>query len=316
MATIVITEFMDEAAVAALAQRFETHYDQGLADRQSEIPALLAYASALIVRNRTHVTADLLEAAPALKCIGRLGVGLDNIDLQACRARDVTVYPATGANNLSVAEYVIANAMTLLRGAYQSREAMLRGDWPRQALIGREFAGRVMGLVGFGAIAREVAVRANMLGMQVVAYDPYCDGGDPGWQLARNVSLDGVLETADVVSLHVPLTETTKHLINEAALAKMRSDAIIINTSRGGIIDEDALAAALADRRLGGAALDVFETEPLTAKAAEKFAASDNLILTPHIAGVTHESNVRVSAVTARAVLAHLDALDERAASA
>ncbi len=313
MAKIVISEFMDDDAVTAMSQRHDTYYDQGLADRQDEIAPLIADAAALIVRNRTKVTAELLDAAPGLKCVGRLGVGLDNIDLEACRARGVTVYPATGANNLCVAEYVIANAMTLLRGAYQSQDAMLCGEWPRQSLIGNEMAGRVMGLVGFGGIAREVAVRASVLGMQVVAYDPYCLADDPGWQIARNVSLDGVLEYADVVSLHVPLTDDTRHMIDESALAKMKSGSIIINSSRGGIIDEEALASALSDRRLAGAALDVFETEPLTAEAAMKFSGLNNIVLTPHIAGVTHESNVRVSAVTAQTVLAHLEDNGEQA---
>lgn len=316
MAKIVITEFMDEDAVAVMAQRHETHYDQGLADRQDGIAPLIADAVALIVRNRTQVTTDLLDAAPGLKCIGRLGVGLDNIDLEVCRERGVTVYPAIGANNLCVAEYVIANAMALLRGAYQSRDAMVQGAWPRQSLIGHEIAGRVMGLVGFGGIAREVAVRASVLGMQVVAHDPYCLADDPGWQIARNVSLDGVLEYADVVSLHVPLTDDTRHMIDAAALAKMKSGSIIINTSRGGTIDEEALASALSDGRLAGAALDVFETEPLTAEAAMKFTGLDNIVLTPHIAGVTHESNVRVSAVTAQNVLAHLEDHADQAAQA
>lgn len=181
MAEIVITEFMDQSAVDQLSARFNTHYDPTLADHQVDIAAKLDSASALIVRNRTQVTQDLLAKAPALKCLGRLGVGLDNIDMDACKAAGVAVYPATGANNLSVAEYVINNAMLLLRGAYQSTDAMLRGEWPRQALIGRELSGRVMGLVGFGAIAREVAERARMLGMDIVAYDPYCPADDePG----------------------------------------------------------------------------------------------------------------------------------------
>ena len=306
MPKIVVTEFMDDVAVAAMSSQHDTHYDQDLADRQEEIIPLLADAAALVVRNRTKVTAELLDAAPGLACVGRLGVGLDNIDVDACRSRGVTVYPATGANNLSVAEYVITNALGLLRGAYQSRDAMLAGEWPRQALIGRELAGRVMGLVGFGGIAREVGIRAHMLGMEIVAHDPYCPADDPGWQLARNLSLDGVLETADVVSLHVPLTQSTRHILDADALAKMKPGAIVINTSRGGIVDDKALAVALSEGRLGGAALDVFETEPLTAEAAEKFKGLDNLVLTPHIAGVTEESNVRVSAVTAQAVLAHL----------
>lgn len=306
MSAVVITEFMDEPAVATLAARLPTHYDPGLADTQDQIPDLLADATALIVRNRTQVTAALLEAAPKLKCVGRLGVGLDNIDLDACKSRDVAVFPATGANNLSVAEYVISTAMLLLRGAYQSTSAMIEGQWPRQALIGRELSGHVMGLVGYGAIAREVAMRAQMLGMEVVAYDPYCPANDPAWQMARNVSLEGVLDLADVVSLHTPLNEGTRHLINAQTLARLKKTAIVINAARGGVIDEAALSAALRAGDLAGAALDVFETEPLSATAAQKFDGLPNLVLTPHIAGVTEESNVRVSALIAETVLSHL----------
>lgn len=306
VSAVVITEFMDEPAVAALSARLATHYDPGLADAQDTIPALLGNAAALIVRNRTQVTAELLDTAPALKCIGRLGVGLDNIDLQACKDRQVAVFPATGANNLSVAEYVITNALALLRGSYQSTDAMIKGQWPRQSLIGRELAGGVMGLIGFGAIAREVASRARMLGMQIIAYDPFCPTDDPAWQTTRNASLEEVLGQADVVSLHTPLNETTRHLINSETLAKLKNGAIIINAARGGVIDEDALAAALRSGSLAGAALDVFETEPLTAVAAEKFRGLPNLVLTPHIAGVTVESNVRVSALIAQTVLSHL----------
>ncbi|WP_419906780.1 hydroxyacid dehydrogenase [Hoeflea sp.] len=306
MAKIVITEFMDDAAVAALAQQHEAHYDQGLADRQDDIAALAGDAAAIIVRNRTQVNEALLDAAPGLKCVGRLGVGLDNIDTDACKARNIAVFPATGANNASVAEYVIANAMLLLRGAYQSTNAMLQGEWPRQALMGRELAGHTMGLVGFGAIAREVAVRASVLGMDIIAHDPYVMADDPGWQIARNVSLDGLLELADVVSLHTPLNDKTRHMINAEALSRMKRDAVIINAARGGVIDEEALGAALAKGSLGGAALDVFETEPLTAEAGMKFSGLKNLVLTPHIAGVTVESNIRVSALTVQNVLNHL----------
>jgi (S)-sulfolactate dehydrogenase len=217
------------------------------------------------------------------------------------------VFPATGANDLSVAEYVIANAMLLLRGAYLSTADVAAGKWPRQRLIGRELAGRTMGLVGFGAIAREVAWRAQAMGMSIVAYDPLLEAGHPAWQLARNVSLDGVLDLADVVSLHVPLTDKTRNMIGAAQLAAMRTGAVLINAARGGVVDEAALAEALKSGRLGGAALDVFETEPLTAEAGAKFAGIPNLVLTPHIAGVTDESNVRVSNVIADVVLAHLE---------
>jgi (S)-sulfolactate dehydrogenase len=303
---ILITEFMDEAAVARLRAVHPATYDPGLADRQGEIPALMPGVRALVVRNRTQVRSALLDAAPELCCVGRLGVGLDNIDLAACEGRGVAVYPATGANNLSVAEYVIGTAMALLRGAYAANEEMIAGDWPRQSCAGRELSGKVLGLVGFGAIARDTAARARALGMEVAAFDPFVPADDPVWRTAGRLDLDALLATADVVSLHVPLTDGTRHLIDAPRIAAMKPGAILINAARGGVVDEAAVAAALRAGHLGGAALDVFETEPLTAGAATIFAGVPNLILTPHIAGVTVESNTRVSELVADRVLAHL----------
>jgi (S)-sulfolactate dehydrogenase len=218
----------------------------------------------------------------------------------------VTVYPATGANNLSVAEYVIGTAMALLRGAYAANAAMITGSWPRQACAGRELSGKVLGLVGFGAIARDTAARARALGMEVAAFDPFVPEGDPVWRGTGRLDLDTLLGAADVVSLHVPLTEGTRHLIDAARIARMKPGAILVNAARGGVVDEAAVAEALKSGRLGGAALDVFETEPLTAAAAAIFAEVPNLILTPHIAGVTVESNTRVSDLIADRVLSHL----------
>jgi (S)-sulfolactate dehydrogenase len=303
---ILVTEFMDEAAVERLRAAHPVTYDPGLADRQDAIPALMAGVRALVVRNRTQVRGPLLDAAPALACVGRLGVGLDNIDVAACEVRGVAVYPASGANNLSVAEYVIGTAMALLRGAYAANDAMMAGEWPRQSCAGRELAGKVLGLVGFGAIARDAAARARALGMEVAAFDPFVPEGDPVWQTAGRLDLDTLLATADVVSLHVPLTDGTRHLIGAARIARMRPGAILVNAARGGVVDESAVASALRSGHLGGAALDVFETEPLTAGAAAIFAGVPNLILTPHVAGVTVESNGRVSDLIADRVLAHL----------
>lgn len=307
MPDIIISEFMDEAAVARLKTRFDTLYDPALVDRQEELAEAVAGARVLIVRNRTQVRGALLEAAGKLSCVGRLGVGLDNIDVDACAACNIAVYPATGANDLSVAEYVVTAILMLLRGAWLSSASVAAGEWPRQKLIGREMAGKTVGLIGFGAIAREVAWRANAMGMQAVAFDPFLDAADPAWQLARNVSLDGLLESADAVSLHVPLTDGTRHMIGAAQLAQMKRGAVLINAARGGVIDENALAQALRAGELGGAALDVFENEPLNAEDGAKFAGLPNLLLTPHIAGVTDESNVRVSELIADTVIAHLE---------
>ena len=302
MTDILITEFMDEAAVDRLRAAHSVTYDPGLADRQDDLPGMMAGVRALIVRNRTQVRGALLAAADRLDCVGRLGVGLDNIDVPACEARGATVYPATGANDASVAEYVIATATALLRGAYMATAAVAAGEWPRQALIGRELGGRTLGLIGYGAIARQTAERARALGMDIVAHDPFVTSAEG----TRMLALEALLAEADVVSLHVPLTPQTRHLIDAEALARMRPDAILVNAARGGVVDETALAEALRAGRLGGAALDVFETEPLTAEAGAKFAGLPSLILTPHIAGVTEESNVRVSSLIADRVLAHL----------
>lgn len=306
MTEIVITEFMDEAAVVALKARYIVHHDPELFGKPDELARLVADIPALIVRNQTQVRGEVLAAAKNLKVVGRLGVGLDNIDMEACSARGIKVFPATGANSLSVVEYVIGTAMTLLRGAYFANAAMLAGEFPKTRLIGREIAGKRMGLVGFGAIARDAARHARALGMTVAAYDPYVPAGD-AWQGIEQLELDALLSTSDVISIHLPLTPETRGLIGKAAFARMKPDAILINAARGGIMDEAALVAALKGGRLGGAALDVFEQEPLKADGAKIFAGTPNLILTPHIAGNTVESNGRVSGLVAERVMAALE---------
>lgn len=307
MAEIIISEFMDEAAIREVLAGCDVVYDPKLVDRPDELMRLVRGARALVVRNRTQVRGALLEAATKLEVVGRLGVGLDNIDVEACRARGIAVYPATGANDVSVAEYVITAMMVLLRRAWFATPEVIGGQWPRMTTIGREVSGKVLGLVGLGGIARETATRARALGMTVLAHDPLLPATHPAWQLAAPASLAELLAGADVLSLHVPLTPTTKNMIGAAELAALRKGAILINAARGGIVDEAALVAALRSGHLGGAALDVFATEPLDATQGGRFADVPHLILTPHIAGVTEESNVRVSEVTARAVRAHLD---------
>jgi len=310
MADIVITEFMDETPIHDLARRHDTLYRPDLADRPEELLAALADARALIVRNRTQVREALLDAAPKLKIVGRLGVGLDNIDLDACKARGIQVFPATGANDDGVAEYVIAAIMTLLRGAFHAQEEMLAGLWPRTRLMGREIAGKTLGLIGFGAIARKTAARAGALGMAINAYDPFLPAEHAAWAEAiRHETLETMLPVCDAISLHVPLGDGTRNMLDAAMFALMKPDAVVINAARGGVLDEAALADALKAGRLGGAALDVFAREPLTAEAAAVFLGAPNLILTPHIAGVSVESNIRVSAVTAANVLKALEEL-------
>ena len=306
MADVVVSEFMDEASLEEVLGEFDVLFDPALVDDRPRLLRALADARAIIVRNRTQVDTELLEHAPKLVVVGRLGVGLDNIDVDACAARNATVCPATGANDTAVAEYAIAAAMTLLRGAWQGGDRMLGGEWPRTEMMGREVAGRRLGLVGFGSIARQVAEKARALGMRVAAYDPYLPADDVAWENVARLALDELAGNCDVISLHVPLTDETRNLVDGNFIRRMPAGSILINTARGGIVDEDALVDALRDGHLGGAALDVFESEPLDAQGGQRFAELPNLLLTPHIAGITIESNLRVSRLTAENVAKHL----------
>jgi len=304
---IIISEFMEGTAVDYLRQNFDVMYDESLVDNSAKLKDLLIDADALIVRNRTNVSADLLLSAPILKAVGRLGVGLDNIDLIECEKRSIKVLPAVGANAQAVAEYVITAMMLLLRGAFMSSDSIGKGSWPRADLSnGHEISGKIMGLVGFGNIGQLTAKLAQGLGMKVVAFDPAITAQDNIWQRTgvESRSLGSLVEQSDVISLHVPLIPSTQDLFNADLISQMKSSAVLINTARGGIVNEEALATALKNKTVFGAALDVFVTEPLGSHSP--LAGIHNVLLTPHIAGLTVESNQRVSKVTADRVTDYL----------
>ena len=299
MAEIVITEFVDDATVQNLSQDYDVHYDPTLVDQQQNLPILLQDCRALIVRNRTQVTSKLLKSGPNIQVIGRLGVGLDNIDTEACQEQGIEVCPAIGANSISVAEYSIAAMLILLkRGIFDVRERVIAGEWPRTELMGLEAAGRSFGLIGYGAISREVAKRAQALGMQVTAFDPFINEDDPVWDIAKKATLDEIITTNNVISCHVPLNNDTYHVIDETAIARMRKGTIVINASRGGVVDEKAIIAGLKSKKLGGAALDVFEYEPLDQKSGAEFRDAPNLLITPHVAWATEEADIKTGTVT------------------
>ena len=303
---ILITEFMDEDAVNLLKKKYDVYYDISLAEDSNSLVKLINKMKALIVRNKTLVTRELIENAPNLTCVGRLGVGLDNIDLNACEEQNITVYPALGANSHSVAEYVICTSMLLLRKAYFKKNEMIAGNWPRQESSGSEVYGKTLGLIGFGDIAQKTRDLALGLGIKTVAYDPYLDKDSNLWKETKNLLLDNLLSISDIISLHIPLSKETKNLIDEKKLRLIKNSSVIINTSRGGIIDENSLAKLLKENKIGGAALDVFNKEPINKVNAKKFEGLDNLILTPHIGGVTKESNERVSKMIAKKIDIHL----------
>ncbi len=304
---ILITEFMNSLSVNKLKQNYEVIYDPNLVENQKNILPLLKSTKALIVRNRTKVTHDLIDHAPKLLCIGRLGVGLDNIDIDACKKRKITVFPAVGANTKSVVEYVITSSMYLMREAYDFNSEMLKGDWPRQKASGNEINNKRLGLIGFGEIAQETNKVAKLLGMKSQAYDPYLPYNSKHWKETKKVELEELLKTSDVISLHTPLTKQTYHLLNEKNLDLVKSSSIIINASRGGTVDEIALCKKLKKGELRGAAIDVYENEPLNSNNSNMFKGIKNLILTPHIAGVTVESNERVSQMIAKKISNYLE---------
>ena len=266
MPDIVITEFMDEGPVEDLKAKYDVHWDKTLCERPDEIKQLIPEARALIVRNRTKVNDDILKAGPNLKVLGRLGVGLDNIDLEACKVHGVKVCPATGSNNVSVAEYAICAALMLLRGSFFARDEILAGTWPRNKYVGREARGHTLGLLGFGMIGQSAARMARGLEMEVIASDPHVPPDAEGWRFAESVSFEELLARSDILSIHTPLLPETRNLFNAAAMAKMKKGACLINTARGGIINEDDLVAALKSGQIGGAALDVFADEPLVGR--------------------------------------------------
>lgn len=308
---ILITEFMDEPAVNGLRARFDVHYAPHLVHDEAGLMAQVPLAQALIVRNQTQVRGALLQAAARLQVVGRLGVGLDNIDVQACARRGVPVIAATGANANAVAEYVLATALVLLRGAYASTTDLMRGAWPRTALAqGSEAQGQTLGLIGFGGIGQCTARLAKAVGMRVIACDPALAPGHPAWrqQGAECLALDAVLKQADVLSLHLPLNEGTRGLLHAGRIASMKPGAILINTARGGIVDEAAAAAALRSGALGGAAFDVFEDETLG--AGPVWQGCPRLILTPHVAGLSRQANQRVSAMIAHEVAQALSSIN------
>jgi (S)-sulfolactate dehydrogenase len=302
---ILIPESILPESLERLGRLHELHFDPALHGDQAALLAAARDADAIIVRRLTQVRGELLSAMVRCKVVGRLGVGLDNIDVPACEARHIQVIPAVGANARSVAEYVVAAAMLLMRGAFFSTAQVAAGRWPKEALnLGREIAGLTMGIVGFGSIGRTTAELARSLGMKVAA----CGrsgalGQRDGFDL---LPLPQLLRASDVVSLHCPLTEQTRGLIDRAAIATMRPGAVLINAARGGIVDEAALIEALREGRLAGAAIDAFEQEPLG--ASPHYDGVPNLILTPHIGGVTRDSERRVNRVVVERVLAALAA--------
>lgn len=303
MADIVISEYIDPVGIDILKDKYDVLYDQELYLDPDRLASVMPGAKALIVRFQTQARGKVLEAGDALKCVGRLGVGLDNIDVDACREKGIEVFPAVGANSDSVAELAVGGLYVMFRQAYHVTEETVAGGWPRPRIMGREVMGKTLGILGFGSIGRALAWRANGIGMKVLAWDPIVPAEASVWEEAgveRVADLGEVLDRADAVSLHVPLVDDTRDLIGAAELKRMKSDAVLINLARGGIVNEPELAEALKAGEIAGAFLDAFVEEPLPANSV--FAGVPNLMLTPHAGARTVESDYRVCSMIAEAV--------------
>ena len=251
----------------------------------------LADADALIVRSAVKVTAALLAAAPQLKVVGRAGVGVDNVDLEAATRHGVVVMNTPGGSAASVAELALGVMIALARQLPRADATTRAGQWEKKSLQGNELLGKTLGIVGLGRIGIEVARRARAFEMELIAHDPFVSAMAAREAGARLVELDELLATADYISLHLTLTPKTRNLLNDAAFARMKQGARLINCARGELIDEGALYSALKSGKLAGAALDVFQKEP---PGSSELFALPNLIATPHIAASTHEAQERV----------------------
>ncbi|MDQ2670987.1 MAG: phosphoglycerate dehydrogenase, partial [Gemmatimonadota bacterium] len=288
----------DELAPLGEDPRFELLVHP--APKPDELRSLVADVDALIVRSATKVTREVIEAAGRLRIIGRAGVGVDTIDVGAATERGIAVVNAPAGNTLSAAELAFALLLSLARRVPAADRSMKEGEWSRAKFNGIELHGKTLGLVGVGRIGGEVASRARAFGMRVVAYDPFLTEERAQGLGVTMLPLDELLEQADALSLHVPLTESTAGMIGAAQLARMRRGALLVNAARGGVVDESALADAVGSGHLGGAALDVFAEEPLPVEHPLRHV--EGVVLTPHLGASTREAQRNVAAEIAEAV--------------
>jgi D-3-phosphoglycerate dehydrogenase len=272
----------------------------------AELAEALRGFDALLVRSATRVTGEVLRAAPTLRVVVRAGTGLDNVDVEAARERGVAVHNTPAANSVSVAELVLGLLLAFERHVVDAATLLRQGRWEKTRLQGHEIAGRRLGLVGFGRVAREVALRARAFQMQVWAHDPLISSWPADFAWVKGVELGELLAASDVVSLHVPLDERTRGLIGSEELARMKLDAVLINGARGGVVDEAALLEALQARQLRGAILDVFETEP---PGESPLLGLPNVLATPHLGASTAEAQKRAGADAARILIEALSEL-------
>ena len=270
---------------------------------EDELAANIASFDALIVRSATKVTAKVIEAANNLKVIGRAGIGIDNIDLEAATRRGILVINAPEGNTIAATEHTMAIMLALARNIPQAAAKLRDGVWDKKSFIGIELRGKVLGVLGLGRIGSAVAKRAQALEMEVIAYDPYITGETAARAAVKLLPLEEVIAQADFITLHLPRTKETYHLLNEKAFSAMKDGVRIVNCARGGIIDEEALYQAMVKGKVAGAALDVFEKEP---DVDNPLLTLPNFIATPHLGASTKEAQLNVALSVATEIVAAL----------
>ncbi len=288
---ILVCDGMDKEVFTSLQSisEFEVHPEPK--NSQETIAELLPKASALVIRSATSVSAETLEKAPNLKLVIRAGEGTDNIDKKACEAKGVKVENTPGANNNSAAEHAIALMLTALRHTHNANATMKNGGWDKSKYTGLELSNKKVGIVGFGRIGQIVAKRLQGFEPEVLFFDPFLESSDIPYA-KKAADLNEIFSTCDVITLHTPLMDKTRGMVNAELLGKMKSKAILVNASRGGIVDETALAKVLKENKIYAAGFDVFATEPL--EADSELRKLENLVLTPHLGAGTEEAQLRV----------------------
>ncbi|HLE80914.1 MAG TPA: phosphoglycerate dehydrogenase, partial [Dehalococcoidia bacterium] len=299
---VLVSEAIAEDGLDVLRQRTEVDYRPNL--KKDQLLEAIPEYDALVVRSNTRVTAEVIEAGKNLKVVARAGVGVDNIDVAAATRKGVVVVNAPGGSTTAAAEHTIAMMLSLARHIPHAHASLRAGKWQRQDFMGTEVRHKTLGVIGLGKIGTEVVRRAQGLEMRTLAFDPFASE-----ELAHHLGvelapMEELLRRSDFITVHTPLTEATKSLIGARELAVMKPTACIINCARGGIVDEEALLAALEDGRIGGAALDVFSQEP---PGQIPLLACDRVIATPHLGAMTHEAQVSVAVDIAQEVITVLE---------
>ncbi|MBU0762740.1 MAG: hydroxyacid dehydrogenase [Candidatus Altiarchaeota archaeon] len=286
-ARILAASKIHESALELAKEYAEVDVKTGLSE--DELAKIMGDYDAIVVRSKPKVTKAMIDAGTKLKVIGRAGVGLDNVDKEAAAAKGVKVVNAPEASTISVAEHAIALMLSVYRDIPKARDSLKQGRWDRKLFMGCELYGKTLGLIGFGRIGKEVAKRARAFGMEVIVSDPAISSEDAKEYNAKCVEINEVFKTADIISIHVPALPTTKDLVNKERLAMMKPTAIIVNTSRGHAIDEDALYEALNEKKIKGAGLDVYKKEPLE---GSPLPGLDNAVCVPHLGANTDEAQI------------------------